>query len=205
MAFYGRHILPRLLDAGCSNPAVAAVRETIVPYAEGVVVEIGIGSGLNLPHYNPSRIDRLIGVDPDDVMWQRSAGRRALLPFPIERIGLSGEAIPLEAAVADTVLVTFSLCSIADAVAALSEMRRVLKPGGRLLFAEHGAAPDASIRRWQRRLDPIWTRIAGGCHPGRPILHLLDDAGWRPDRVEQSYIKGPRPLAYVYRGSALPA
>lgn len=205
MGLYRRHILPRLLDAGCADRAVTRLRETIVPHAEGVVVEVGIGSGLNLRHYDPAKIARVIGVDPDDAMWRRSRARRDGLQFPVERIGLSGEAIPLESRSADTVLVTFSLCSIPDAAMALSEMRRLLKPGGRLLFAEHGQAPDESVRRWQARLDPIWRRIAGGCHLGRPILGLVSEAGWRLDRVEQSYIRGPKPMAYVYRGSAVPA
>lgn len=205
MGIYHRHILPRLLDAGCANPAVSAIRRAVVPQAEGVVVEIGIGSGLNLPHFTADKIDRLIGVDPDDAMWRRASKRRSDLTFDVERIGLSGEAIPLDDALADTVLVTFSLCSIPDAVGALHEMRRILKPGGRLLFAEHGEAPDENIRRWQMRIDPFWKRIAGGCHPGRPILTLLQEAGWKTEQVEQSYIKGPKPVAYVYRGSAVSA
>jgi len=205
MGLYRRHILPRLIDAGCANSAITEVRSEIVPHAEGVVVEIGIGSGLNLPHLNPNLVDRVIGVDPDDAMWLRSADRRSGVMFPVERIGLSGEAIPLESAIADTVLVTFSLCSIRQSVPALLEMRRLLKPGGRLLFAEHGEAPDEPVRRWQRRIDPIWSRLAGGCHPGRPILSLLKEAGWQIDRVEQSYVKGPKPLTFVYRGTAVPA
>ena len=181
------------------------MRCSVVPHAEGTVVEIGIGSGLNLPFYEAEKVDRLIGVDPDDAMWARAAGRRSDLGFPVERIGLSGEDIPMDNATADTVVVTFSLCSIPDAVTALTEMRRILKPGGRMLFAEHGEAPDDNIRRWQRRLDPIWNRLAGGCHPGRPILALLEEAGWKTVQVNQSYIKGPKPAAYVYRGTAVAA
>ncbi|MEO1226530.1 MAG: methyltransferase domain-containing protein [Pseudomonadota bacterium] len=205
MGLYSHYILPRVLDIACSNRAVAEVRQAIVPEAEGTVVEVGIGSGLNLPHYDPAKVGRVIGVDPDDQLWRRAGKRRSDRGFAIERLGSSAESIALDSDVADTVVVTFSLCSIPMVVEALVEMRRVLRPGGRLLFAEHGLAPDERVVRWQRRLDPIWGRIAGGCHLSRPILRLLQDAGWRLDRVDRSYLKGPKPMSYVYRGSAVPA
>lgn len=205
MGIYSHCILPRLMDFGCSNGAVAQIRQAIVPGAEGTVVEIGIGSGLNLPHYDRAKVAKVIGIDPDDRMWRRAERRRSAATFEIERIGSSAERVALDTGIADTVVMTFSLCSIPMPVQALVEMRRMLKPGGRLLFAEHGLAPDEGTVRWQRRLDPIWGRIAGGCRLSRPILRLLRDAGWRPDRVEQSYLKGPKPMSYVYRGSAVPA
>lgn len=205
MGLYSHYILPRALDIACSNGAVAEIRRAIVPEAEGTVVEVGIGSGLNLPHYDPAKVTKVVGIDPDDQLWRRAGKRRRDRGFAIERLGSSAESIALDSGVADTVVVTFSLCSIPMPVEALVEMRRVLKPGGRLLFAEHGLAPDERVVRWQRRLDPIWGRIAGGCHLSRPILRLLQDAGWRPDRVDQSYLRGPKPMSYVYRGSAVAA
>ena len=205
MGFYDRHIMPWLIDKLCSDENIAEQRRKVVSQAEGIVLEVGIGSGLNLPFYDPQRVDRIIGVDPDEAMWKRSAKRRRDFTVPLERIGLSGEQIPLDDAVVDTVLVTYSLCTIPDPVAALREMRRLLKPGGRLLFAEHGESPDASIRRWQHRIDPLWKRLAGGCHSGRPIPRLLREAGWTLESFEQGYIPGPTVLCYEYWGTARPA
>jgi len=202
MRFYARHILPWGIDFACGMKMITAQRRRVVPEAEGVVLELGIGSGLNLPHYDPAKITKLIGIDPDEAIWKRAAKRREAAAFPVERIGLSGEDIPLEDKSVDNVVVTFSLCTIPDPVAALREARRVLRPGGQLLFLEHGEAPDASVRKWQRRIDPVWKRLAGGCHSGRPIPTIVAEAGWTIDRLEQGYIKGPKPLAFLYGGSA---
>ncbi len=202
MGLYSRYILPPAIDMACGLSLITKQRRKVVPLAEGVVLEIGIGSGLNLPHYDAGKVAKVIGVDPDPHIWKRAAKRLAQAPFPVERIGLSGEQIPLEDKSADTVLVTFSLCSIPDPVAALEEMRRILKPGGRMLFLEHGQAPDARVRRWQHRIDPVWRKIAGGCHSGRPIPKLIERAGWTLDRMEQGYIPGPKVLAYNYWGAA---
>ena len=204
MGFYGHHILPRLLDSACGVKPVAKQRGKIVPLATGHVVEIGIGSGLNLPHYDPAKVSKVTGVDPDGHLWTRGADRVQAAGFPVERIGLSGEDLPLADAIADTVVVTYTLCTIPDPVAALSEMRRVLKPGGRILFTEHGRAPDASVARWQDRIDPVWRRIAGGCHSGRDIPALFAQAGLGFDSLEQMYIPGPKVLSYNYWGSARP-
>jgi len=205
MGFYNRHFMPRLIDFACGLSQINKQRQKVVPLAEGVVIEVGIGSGLNLPHYDPGKVEKIIGIDPDDHMWKRSAKRRAQTHIPVERIGLSGEQIPLEDKTADTVLVTYSLCTIPDPVSAMQEMRRILKPGGRMLFLEHGEAPDAGVQRWQRRIDPAWRKLAGGCHSGRPIPKLIEQAGWRIDRMEQDYVPGPKVLAYNYWGAALPA
>ena len=202
MGFYDRHILPRFIDLACSLSVITEQRRKVVPHASGTVLEIGIGSGLNLAHYDAGKVDRIIGVDPDDNMWKRSAKRRQSCTIPIERIGLSGEQIPLDDATADTVLVTYSLCTIPDPVAALSEMRRIMRPGGQLLFLEHGEAPDENIRRWQARIDPTWKKIAGGCHSGRPIPRFLTEAGWAIEQLEQAYLPGIKPLGYNYWGSA---
>jgi ubiquinone/menaquinone biosynthesis C-methylase UbiE len=205
MSFYNRHIMPRLINGVCGMSQFSDQRQKVVPRAEGLVVEIGIGSGLNLPHYDAGKVCQVIGVDPDEQMWKAGRDRVRLSAVPVERVGLSGEQIPLDKHMADTVLVTYSLCTIPDAVAALHEMRRILKPGGRLLFLEHGAAPEARVRKWQSRIDPLWKRIAGGCHSGRPIPKLLEQAGWKIDEMAEGYISGPKPLAYNYWGSAAEA
>lgn len=202
MGFYARHISPRCTDLACGMKPITMQRKKVVPRASGTVLEIGIGSGLNLPHYNPDKVTKIIGVDPDDNIWKRSRARRAACPIEIERIGLSGEEIPLENNLADTVLVTYSLCTIPDPVRALNEMRRILKPDGKILFCEHGKAPDKKVHKWQNRIDPIWKKIAGGCHTSRDIPKLFDQANLKIDSLEEMYIPGPKVLSYQYWGSA---
>ena len=200
MGFYDKYILPCCLDRACAIGPVSKQREKIVPFASGVVLEIGIGSGLNIPFYNPDKVSKLIGVDPDEYIWKRSAKRRAASPLEIERIGLSGEDIPLQDNMADSVVVTYSLCTIPDPIKALGEMKRILKPGGKILFTEHGKAPDAKVHRWQNRIDPIWGKLAGGCHTGRDIPTLFRQAGLEFESLEQGYIPGPKVLSYNYWG-----
>ena len=202
MGFYNKHILPRCLDKACGIGPITKQREKIVPLAEGVVLEIGIGSGQNLPHYNPSKVSKIIGVDPDDHIWKRSAERRAVCPITIERIGLSGENIPLEKNIADSVVITYSLCTIPDPIKALHEMKRILKPGGKILFSEHGKAPDDKVHRWQNRIDPVWKKLAGGCHSGRDIPDLFKQADLKFDDLQEMYIPGPKVLGYNYWGVA---
>ena len=202
MGFYAKHVLPICLDKACSVGPIDKQRAKIIPLAKGRVLEIGIGSGLNLPHYTPSQVDSVIGVDPDEHIWARSQGRRDTAPFPVERIGLSGEDIPLGADSVDTVVVTYSLCTIPDPVKALVEMRRILKPDGEILFCEHGRAPDQNIAKWQTRIDPIWSRLAGGCQSGRDIPSLLTEAGLTTTELHQHYIPGPKVLSYNYWGRA---
>lgn len=202
MGLYSKHILPLCLDKACGIGPITKQREKVVPLAEGVVLEIGIGSGQNLPHYNPARVQKIIGVDPDEHIWKRSASRRAACPIEIERIGLSGEDIPLETNSADSVVVTYSLCTIPDPVKALHEMTRILKPGGKILFSEHGKAPDAKVHKWQNRIDPIWKKIAGGCHSGRDIPALFRQADLSFESLNEMYIPGPKVLGYNYWGVA---
>lgn len=202
MGFYNRHILPRCLDMACGMKPIQMQRQKVVPHAHGKVLEIGIGSGQNLPFYNSDKVTKIIGVDPDDHIWKRSAARREACPIPIERIGLSGEDIPLENNLADTVVVTYSLCTIPDPVKALGEMKRILKPGGQILFSEHGKAPDEKVQRWQDRIDPAWKRIAGGCHSGRDIPAYFKEAGLKFDSLEEMYVPGPKVLGYNYWGAA---
>lgn len=202
MGFYAKHILPCCLDKACSIGPIEKQRAKIVPQAKGRVLEIGIGSGLNLPHYDPAKVQKVTGVDPDEHIWKRSQMRRDAVQFPVERIGLSGEDIPIKTDSMDTVVVTYSLCTIPDPVKALQEMRRVLKSDGDILFCEHGRAADANIVKWQKRIDPIWSKIAGGCHSGRDIPKLIRQAGLETTELHQQYIPGLKVLSYNYWGRA---
>ncbi len=202
MGLYNRYVLPHVLNCACGLKAIRKQREKIIPLAKGDVVEIGIGSGHNLPFYDQSKVSSLIGIDPDEYVWKKAAPNRAQFHKPLKRLGLSGEEVPLPDACADTVVVTYSLCTIPDPLKALGEMRRLLKPGARLLFCEHGQASDMAVQRWQNRVDPFWKKIAGGCHTGRDIPALLREAGLHIDSMEQDYIPGPRILSYNYWGQA---
>ena len=202
MGFYAKYILPVCLDKACGVGPVTKQRAKIIPLAKGRVLEVGIGSGLNLPHYNPAQVERVIGVDPDDHIWTRSQRRRNTADFPVERIGLSGENIPMESDSVDTVVITYSLCTIPDPVQALREMRRILKSDGEILFCEHGRAPDHNIAKWQKRIDPFWSKLAGGCQSGRDIPSLITQAGLKTIELDQFYIPGPRVLSYNYWGRA---
>jgi SAM-dependent methyltransferase len=204
MNAYERYLLPRLIDSACGAAPVRRQRRRVVPRARGVVLEIGIGTGRNLPFYDPQRVQRLIGVDPSAAAWRLAAGRLRGVPFPVEFIGLPGEELPLDPASVDTIVMTYSLCSIPDPAAALAGMRRVLRPGGELLFCEHGLAPDARVQRWQRRLDPLWRRIAGGCHLDRDIGGLLRAGGFRPQDAQSAYLPGtPRFAGFTTWGAAV--
>ncbi len=205
MGFYDRYILPRVLDLACGTKPVRRQRPKVVPLAEGRVLEIGIGSGLNLPFYDGAKIETVIGLDPAEEMLSMAKRRSGGLPFAVEYLALEGERIPLEADSVDTVLVTYTLCTIPDAVAALEGMRRVLKESGRLIFCEHGRAPDAAVRRWQDRLNPLWGRIGGGCNLNRDIPALIEAAGFRVEHLERMYLPGtPRFAGFNTWGSARP-
>ena len=205
MGFYARHVLPRLLNLSCGTKVVERQRRKVVPLAEGRVLEVGIGSGLNLPFYDPAKVERVFGLDPAEEMLAYARRKAEAVAFPVEFLALEGERIPLEPESVDTVLVTYTLCTIPDAVAALEGMARVLKPGGRLIFCEHGRAPDAAVRRWQHRLNPLWNRIAGGCNLDRDIPGLIEAAGFRLDTLESLYLPGaPRFAGFNFWGSARP-
>jgi ubiquinone/menaquinone biosynthesis C-methylase UbiE len=204
-SWYERHILPHALDIACGLPMIARQRALIVPLARGRVLEVGIGTGLNMRHYDKSRVTQIVGLDPGLELQPLARQRIAQAGLPVELVDLSAEAIPLPDASFDTVLITYTLCTIPDALAALKEMRRVLKPTGRLLYCEHGRAPDASVRRWQDRLQPLWGKVAGGCHLGRDIPALLQAAGFQLVTPHQRYLPGPRPFTFHYWGEALPA
>jgi ubiquinone/menaquinone biosynthesis C-methylase UbiE len=204
MSFYEDHVLPHLIDLACSTKPTRKQREKIVHLAQGDVLEIGFGSGLNLPYYDPGKVRRIFGLEPSPGMRRKAQPNVDASEFEVEFIDLPGEEIPLESKSVDTVLVTFTLCSIDDAVAALGGMRRVLKPGGKLLFCEHGAAPDADVRRWQDRLNPGWKRFSGGCNMNRDIPGLIESSGFRITTEERMYIPGLRVLSYNYWGIAKP-
>jgi ubiquinone/menaquinone biosynthesis C-methylase UbiE len=203
MGFYDRHILPRLLNAAMSSKPITYQRKKVVPRAEGRVLEIGFGAGHNLPFYNPSKVSYIWALEPAAEMRARAAGRVAANRIPMEFLDLPGEQIPLPDGEADTVLVTYTLCTIPDVHRALGEMRRVMKPNGRMIFCEHGEAPDAKVKRWQERLTPAWKAIGGGCHPGRAIPLLIREAGFRVEKMETMYLPGtPRFAGFNYWGNA---
>jgi ubiquinone/menaquinone biosynthesis C-methylase UbiE len=204
-SWYDRHILPYVIDLACGIKPVRRQRQKIVPHAHGRVLEIGIGTGLNLAHYDKARVSSLTGVDPALQMHRLARKRMAGAGLAVELVGVSAEGLPLDDASFDTVVMTYTLCSIPDPVPAVREMRRVLKPGGKLLFCEHGRAPEEGVRRWQRRLNPVWGRIGGGCHLDRDIPALLRAGGFALPALQTMYLPGPRPLTYNYWGEALPA
>lgn len=205
MSFYEERILPHLIDFACSTKPTRKQREKVVPMAEGDVLEIGFGSGLNLPFYDRSKVRKIWGLEPSEGMRRKARSLVEGHALDVEFIDLPGEKIPLAADSVDTVLVTYSLCTIPDVIDALAGMRRVLRPGGRLLFSEHGLAPDKGVRRWQRRLNPAWKRLAGGCNMDRNIPALLEEGGFELVIDERMYIPGLRILSYNYWGAARPA
>ena len=203
MGLYTRCLLPHLINAAMGCGIVARERAGLVPAASGRVLEVGIGSGLNIPHYGPS-VRSLCGLDPSAELWRLGSGRAARAPFPIGFIRGSAERIPVASGAFDTVVTTWTLCSVADPEAALAEIRRVLAPEGRLLFIEHGASSEPRVLAWQNRLTPVWRRLAGGCHLNRPIAELIAAAGFRLLRAEVGYGEGPRLLSYRFKGTATP-
>ena len=204
MSFYDDRVLPHLIDLVCSTKPTRKQREKIVHLAEGDVLEIGFGSGLNLPYYDGDKVRKIFGLEPSEGMRRKSQSNVDASGLDVEFIDLPGEEIPLESQSVDTVLVTFTLCSIDDAVAALEGMRRVLKPGGKLLYCEHGASPDDRVRRWQERLNPGWKRVSGGCNMNRDVPGLIESSGFRITTDERMYIPGPKILSYNYWGAAKP-
>ena len=201
--WYERHILPKALDFACGMPMIGRMRQLVVPQAQGRVLEVGIGTGLNMRYYDKTRVTHITGLDPALQLHPLAQERIAQAGLPVDLVGLSAEKIPLPDASFDTVLITYTLCTIPDANAALLEMRRVLAPTGKLLFCEHGRAPDASVQRWQERLQPVWGSLAGGCHLGRNIPELLNAAGFTLNNPQTRYLPGPRPFTFHYWGEAL--
>lgn len=200
-SWYERHILPYLLDFACGFRPIVEQRQKVIPLAAGSVLEVGIGTGLNLAFYDKSKIDRLVGIDPAEEMHALARKRSSSLGLPVELRSLTAEQLPIESASFDCVVCTYTLCSVHNPTAALAEMRRVLRPGGKLLFAEHGLAPDARVAKWQYRLDPLWSKIAGGCHLTRDVPSLLKEAGFE-GVIQTAYVARPKALAYNFWGEA---
>lgn len=203
MNFYENRILPYVIDKACSLPGAMDLREKVVPLAGGVVLEVGMGSGLNLPLYDPDKVDVIWGLEPSEGMRRKAQPAVDASPIEVRWLGLKGENIPLDDNSVDTILLTFTLCTIPDWEAALQQMRRVLKPDGRLLFCEHGLSPEDKVSQWQNRLTPVWKKVAGGCHLNRPIAQMLRSAGFQLDPLDNEYMdKTPKFVGYMYYGCA---
>jgi SAM-dependent methyltransferase len=203
MGLYARYIGPKLVSCLCSMEDVTAERERIIPLARGVVLEVGMGPGLNLPFYNPEQVTKVIGVDPNQAFLKLGESRRQVSPVPLEVIQAPAEALPLDDASVDTVVVTYTLCSVEDPEQALREIRRVLKLGGTVLLLEHGLSPEPGVARWQHRLNPIWRSLAVGCNLTRPVAELLQRAGFDVQDIEEYYLGGaPRVIGFHCSGIA---
>ena len=202
MGIYDRYLLPRLIDRACSMRLIGKQRALLVPAAEGRVLEVGAGSGLNFPFYDRERVEVLWALEPSEELRRMASAAGSAARLPVIFLDASAEEIPLDSSSVDTVLMTYTLCTIPDAVRGLREVRRVLRPRGRLLFAEHGRGPDRSVRRWQDRLTPPWKRLAGGCHLNREIPGLITGAGFHIEEMDAQYLSRPKAFAFNYRGSA---
>ncbi|GLR65378.1 methyltransferase [Acidocella aquatica] len=203
MSFYQHHILPPLLNFVMRQKPLQPFRERVISQAVGDVLEIGIGSGLNLPLYGAG-VRSVIGIEPSSELLAMAEQQMARVLVPVEFLQASAEALPIESHSVDTVVTTWTLCTIPDARKALQEARRVLRPGGTLLFVEHGRAPEKAVARWQDRIDPLWGRIAGGCHLNRQIDALIIEAGFQIDTMRHDRMPGPRTHNYLYEGQAHP-
>jgi ubiquinone/menaquinone biosynthesis C-methylase UbiE len=203
MGFYADRILPFVIDAGCGSPPILKQRQKVVPHAVGRVLEIGMGSGLNLQYYDPGKVEFVFGLEPSQGMRRKAQKNLDASPVEVRWLDLPGEEVPLDDDSIDTVVLTYTLCTIDDFQGALAQMRRVLKPGGTLLFCEHGEAPDESVRRWQARINPVWKMVAGGCNLNRPIPACLENGGFKIAKLESMYVPStPKIAAFNYWGSA---
>lgn len=201
MGVYENKVLPRMIDLACGNKGAHSIRRRVCEDLHGRVVEIGFGSGHNVPFYPPS-VTAVAAIEPADVGWQLASKRLATATVPVERTGLDGQSLPLDDDSCDTALSTWTLCTIPDVAVALSEVRRVLKPGGTLHFVEHGLAPDDKVRRWQHRMEPLQKKLFGGCHLTRSITDLLAEAGFTLTEVDAFYERGPKVLSAYTVGIA---
>jgi len=204
MSLYDKYILPSFLNCACGSKPINYQREKVVPQASGIILEVGIGSGLNIPFYDQSKVEKVIGLDPSaelNAMAKKVADEYKL---PVEFMLSGAENIALPDNYVDTVLVTYTMCTIPDALSANKEMLRVLKPGGRLIFCEHGLAPDAGVSKWQSRIDPFWGKIAGGCHLNRNIPELIRSSGFQIQTMDEMYLPStPKFAGYNYWGVAV--
>ena len=200
MSFYEKRILPKLINFACGLGPMMKQRAKIVPMATGNVLEIGIGSGLNLPFYQKHLVKSLIGIDPSKETWALNEAITNQLGFDFKYFQTGAEAIPIDNQSIDTVVITYTLCTIPDTVDALQEIRRVLKPSGQILFVEHGKAPDKVVLKWQNRINPIWKKIGGGCHLNRDIPKIFRDNGFKINDLQTMYLPGWKPASFNYWG-----
>ena len=203
MGFYSRHILPGLIQWACSGSSSDAKREMIVPLATGKVLEIGIGAGNNLPFYDESKVRHLTAIDPLEELWKKRSVDLSQLSFEVEYIKGTAEHIPVGDAIYDTVVTTFTLCSVDDIHGTLKEVHRVLKPGGKLLYSEHGLSPDKGTEQWQNLVNPLWRRLSGGCNLNRDISGIMEHHGFKANDTKAQYTTGWRLASYSYWGSAI--
>lgn len=202
-SFYERNVLPHVIGCACGTRLIGRQRAKIVPRAAGRVLELGIGGGLNLAYYDPAKVYSVTGIDPSEVLRVKAGSAPRAVGLKVEVLDGQAECMPFDAASFDTIVCTFTLCSVASPQAALAEARRVLKPSGRFLFSEHGLAPDPDVERWQRRIEPVWKRLAGGCHLTRRVAASIAAAGFKIDDFETMYLpRAPRPLGWSEWGSA---
>lgn len=202
MGIYREHVLPHLVHFACGLKPIMRQREKVVPLAQGCVLEVGVGSGLNLAYYDARKVSKVIGLDPSPEMTRKAARSARRVPIEVEFVNAPAESIPLASGSVDTALVTYALCTMPETGLALREISRVLRPGGRLVFCEHGLAPDANVRKWQDRMTPVWKRLAGGCHLNRDIPALVEQGGFRIVSMETMYLPGWRPASFNYWGMA---
>ena len=204
MSLYDKYVLPKFLNCACGSNPVSRQRQKVVPLVEGKVLEVGVGSGLNLPFYDKSKIDELWGLDPSEElsdMARKVADRENIV---VNFISSGAEEIPLPDSYFDSVLITYTMCTIPEVARANKEIKRVLKRGGKLIFCEHGEAPDENIRKWQKRINPFWGKLAGGCNINRKIPSLIQNAGFEIVELEEMYLpKPPKIAGYNYWGYAV--
>lgn len=203
LGLYNKYVLPKIVHYTCSLKPHMYQRQKVVPLAYGNVLEIGIGSGLNLSIYDPEKVTKVWGLDPSPEMREMAEKAATKVPFDVEFIELPGEEIPLQTNSIDSIVMTYTLCTIPDPLEALHQMLRVLKPDGKLFFCEHGIAPDKNVRRWQNHITPVWKRLGGGCHLNRNIPKLIKQSGFHIDSLETMYLPGWRPATYNYWGTAV--
>ncbi|MEM8499214.1 MAG: methyltransferase domain-containing protein [Pseudomonadota bacterium] len=203
MGIYDRYVLPHVIHLACGTKPILKQREKVVPHAEGRILEIGMGSGINIPFYDPAKVEKVWGLEPSEGMRLKASDAVVAAPFDLEWLGLPGEEIPLDNDSVDTVVLTYTLCTIPDYGKAVQQMRRVLKPGGKLLFSEHGKAPDVNVQRWQNRINSTWGKIAGGCHLNRDIPSMLREGGFDIREMDSMYVPStPKVAGFTYWGYA---
>lgn len=204
MGLYNKYILPTVVDCTCKQKPNMRQREKVIPLAAGKVLEIGIGSGLNLPLYSNKNVNHLLAIDPSKEMWKKNSVDTKDLQFDFEFLEAFAENIPVENNCFDTVVVTYTLCTIPNTNKAFEEIRRVLKSNGKLIFCEHGKAPDKAVQKWQNRIKPIWKRLGGGCNLNRDIPLIIERNGFKMNHMETMYIPGWKPASFNYWGTAEP-